>query len=128
MRQRLVLLAASLAMVLAPTAALAQTEPDGLDEEVRCLLPEGCGPVSEDELLCFLPEGCDTNGDGVPELRAGESVLDEWTGSPAPYSTKTLSESRSAPYQASNVAALSAPIPTFFAPCGEILPAIDAGT
>ena len=83
MRKRLVLLTASLAMVLTSTAALAQTEPDGSDEEVRCLAPEGCGPVSEDELLCFLPEGCDTNGDGVPELRAGEPVLDEGTGTGA---------------------------------------------
>lgn len=63
MRNKLVLLAASLAMVLASTAALAQTESGG--------------SVSEDELLCFIPEGCDTNGDGAPELRAGEPVLDE---------------------------------------------------
>lgn len=25
-----------------------------------------------DQLLCLLPEGCDTNGDGLPDLRAGE--------------------------------------------------------
>lgn len=61
MRKKLVLLAASLAMVLTSTAALAQTESGG--------------SVSEDELLCFLPEGCDTNGDGAPELRAGEPVF-----------------------------------------------------
>jgi hypothetical protein len=29
-------------------------------------------PGDEDEVLCFLPEGCDTNGDSVPDLRAGE--------------------------------------------------------
>ena len=63
----------SLAMLLASTAALAQTEPGDLDE-VRCLLPEGCGPVSEDQLLCLLPEGCDTNGDGVPDLGASDPV------------------------------------------------------
>ncbi len=46
-------------------------------DEIRCLLPEGCGPVLiEDELLCFLPEGCDTNDDGVPDLGAGEPVPD----------------------------------------------------
>jgi hypothetical protein len=72
-KKRLMLLAASLAMMLATTAALAQ-EPE---DEVRCLLPEGCGPaVIEDELLCFLPEGCDINGDGVPDLGAGEPVPD----------------------------------------------------
>jgi Protein of unknown function (DUF3221) len=27
---------------------------------------------ADDQLLCLLPEGCDTNGDGVPDLRAGE--------------------------------------------------------
>jgi len=68
-------MAASLAMLLASTAALAlaQTEPGGADE-VRCLLPEGCGRVAEDEFLCLLPEGCDTNRDGVPDLRAGQPV------------------------------------------------------
>lgn len=25
-----------------------------------------------DQLLCLLPEGCDTDGDGVPDLTAGE--------------------------------------------------------
>jgi Protein of unknown function (DUF3221) len=25
-----------------------------------------------DQLLCLLPEGCDTNGDGLPDLTAGE--------------------------------------------------------
>lgn len=60
-------------LTLANALALAQTEPDALDE-LRCLLPEGCGPVPEDELLCLLPEGCDMNGDGVPDLRAGQPV------------------------------------------------------
>ena len=70
------LLAASLALLLAATAALAQ-EPE---DDVRCLLPEGCGPaVIEDELLCFLPEGCDINRDGMPDLKAGEPVPDEDT-------------------------------------------------
>lgn len=79
MRKKSILLAASLAMLLVTTAsALAQTGPD---DELRCLIPEGCGPVVEDELLCFLPEGCDTNGDGVPDLRAGEPVPD---GEPGP--------------------------------------------
>jgi hypothetical protein len=27
---------------------------------------------ADDQLLCLLPEGCDTNGDGVPDLLAGE--------------------------------------------------------
>jgi hypothetical protein len=72
-KKRLILLASSLAMLLAATAALAQETGD----EVRCLLPEGCGPVDvEDELLCFLPEGCDINGDDLPDLRAGEPVPD----------------------------------------------------
>ncbi len=75
MKKRLVLMVVSLAMLLTLTTALAlaQTEPGGLDE-VRCLLPEGCGPVPEDELLCLLPEGCDTNRDGVQDLRAGDPV------------------------------------------------------
>ncbi len=72
-KKRLILPAASLAMLLVVTAAPAQ-EPE---DELRCLLPEGCGPVLiEDELLCFLPEGCDMNGDGAPDLRAGEPVPD----------------------------------------------------
>jgi len=49
-------------------------------DEVRCMLPEGCDPVSEDELLCLLPEGCDMNGDDVPDLRAGQPVPDDGTG------------------------------------------------
>ena len=71
-KRLLVLMAASLAMLLTLTTAraLAQTEP-GASDEVRCLLPEGCGPIPEDELLCLLPEGCDTNGDGVLALRSG---------------------------------------------------------
>jgi hypothetical protein len=74
-KKRLILLASLLAMLLAATAALALAQEPG--DEVRCLLPEGCGPmVIEDELLCFLPEGCDINGDGVPDLRAGEPVPD----------------------------------------------------
>ncbi len=75
MKKRLILLAGSLAMLLASTTAMALAQEPG--DEVRCLLPEGCGPVDvEDELLCFLPEGCDINGDGVPDLRAGEPVPD----------------------------------------------------
>ena len=77
MKKRLILLAASLAMLLVATAALAQESGD----EVHCLLPEGCGPVLiEDELLCFLPEGCDINGDGVPDLRFGELMPDVGAG------------------------------------------------
>ena len=74
-------MAVSLAMLLtlATTLALAQAEPDALDE-VRCLLPEGCGQIPEDELLCPLPEGCDMNGDGIPDLRAGQPVLGGETG------------------------------------------------
>ena len=73
MKQRLILLVASVAMLLVATAALAQESGD----EVRCLLPEPCGPVLiEDELLCFIPEGCDINGDDVPDLGAGEPVPD----------------------------------------------------
>jgi hypothetical protein len=36
--------------------------------------PPGDEPVDEDELLCLIPEGCDTDGDGVPDLVAGEPV------------------------------------------------------
>ncbi|MCA1715564.1 MAG: hypothetical protein LC781_01470 [Actinobacteria bacterium] len=81
MKKRLVLMAVSLAMLLTLTTALAlaQTEP-GASDELRCLLPEGCGPVPEDELLCLLPEGCDTNRDGVPDLRAGQPVPGGETG------------------------------------------------
>ena len=72
MKKKSILLAASLAMLLVTSGlALAQTGPD---DEVRCLIPEGCGPVVEDKLVCFIPEGCDTNGDGVPDLGAGEPV------------------------------------------------------
>ena len=79
--KKLVLLVASLAMLLATTATLtlARTEP-GDEDELRCLLPEGCGPDIEDELLCLIPEGCDTNGDGVPDLRAGEPVPGDEAG------------------------------------------------
>jgi len=70
-KKKLILLVASLTMLVS-TAALAQG-PGDLNE-VRCLLPEGCGPISDDELLCLLPEGCDLGGDGVPDLRAGEPV------------------------------------------------------
>lgn len=31
----------------------------------------------DDELRCLLPEGCDLDGDGVPDLGAGEPVTDE---------------------------------------------------
>jgi hypothetical protein len=79
-KQRLILLVASVAMLLVATAALAQESGD----EVRCLLPEGCGPVLiEDKLLCFLPEGCDINGDGVPDLRFGAPVPDVGAGTGA---------------------------------------------
>lgn len=59
MKKRLVLTAVQLAMLLTLTAAvaLAQTEP-GASDEFRCL----------------LPEGCDMNGDGAPDLRAGQPV------------------------------------------------------
>ena len=80
MKQRLILLVSSVAMLLVATAALAQESGD----EVHCLLPEGCGPVLiEDELLCFLLEGCDINGDGVPDLRSGEPVPDVGAGTGA---------------------------------------------
>ena len=74
-------MAVSLAMLLtlATALALAQAESEALDE-VRCLLPEGCGPIPEDGLLCLLPEGCDMNGDGTPDLRAGQPVLGGETG------------------------------------------------
>ena len=41
--------------------------------------PAGDVP-GDDELLCLLPEGCDTDGDGVPDLRAGDPVADEGAG------------------------------------------------
>jgi hypothetical protein len=67
MLRKLTLLAAVLAMLLVATAAaFAQTISD---------------PGSEDELMCFLPEGCDTNGDAIPDLRAGEPVADQPAGS-----------------------------------------------
>jgi len=89
--KKLVLLVASLAMLLATTATLtlAQTEP-GDEGELLCLLPEGCGPNIEDELLCLIPEGCDTNGDGVPDLRAGEPVPDDEAGTGAMQYDTTL--------------------------------------
>ena len=89
MEKRLALFGAfvSIMMVFA-AAGLAQTQ---TIDEVRCLLPEGCGPdviddeagcttpggcVPDplDEILCLLPEGCDMNGDGAPDLRAGDPV------------------------------------------------------
>jgi hypothetical protein len=39
--------------------------------------PPADEPIDEDELLCLLPEGCDTDGDGVPDLVAGEPVSGE---------------------------------------------------
>ena len=35
---------------------------------------------ADDQLLCLLPEGCDTNGDGLRDLTVGEPVPDEGTG------------------------------------------------
>ena len=35
---------------------------------------------ADDQLLCLLPEGCDTNGDGLQDLTVGEPVPDEGTG------------------------------------------------
>jgi hypothetical protein len=32
----------------------------------------GDEPGGDDQLLCLIPEGCDTDGDGVPDLAAGE--------------------------------------------------------
>lgn len=32
----------------------------------------GDDPGDDEQLLCLLPEGCDTDGDGVPDLAAGE--------------------------------------------------------
>jgi hypothetical protein len=52
-KKRLVLLEAFLAMLLVVAATAGMARP-------------------EDEVRCLLPEGCDTNGDGVPDLRAGE--------------------------------------------------------
>jgi hypothetical protein len=31
-------------------------------------------PGASDEFRCLLPEGCDMNGDGAPDLRAGQPV------------------------------------------------------
>lgn len=38
------------------------------------ILDESYGgePGDDDQLLCLIPEGCDTDGDGVPDLGAGE--------------------------------------------------------
>jgi|SRR5215204_663412 len=33
--------------------------------------------ADDDQLLCLLPEGCDTDGDGMPDLVAGEPVPGE---------------------------------------------------
>jgi hypothetical protein len=79
-KRLLMLTAVSLAILLtlATALALAQTGPDASDE-FRCLLPEGCGPIPEDELMCLIPEGCDTNGDDVPDVRAGDPVRDGGT-------------------------------------------------
>jgi hypothetical protein len=35
---------------------------------------------ADDQLLCLLPEGCDTNGDGLRDLTVVEPVPDEGTG------------------------------------------------
>jgi hypothetical protein len=35
---------------------------------------------ADDQLLCLLPEGCDTNGDGLRDLTVVEPVPDEDTG------------------------------------------------
>ena len=74
----------SITMVFA-AAGLAQTQPI---DEVRCLLPEGCGPVlvdeagcttpggcalvPDDELLCLLPEGCGA--------KCGQHRHNDWRG------------------------------------------------
>lgn len=57
MEKRLALFGAfvSVMMVFAAAAGLAQTQPI---DEVRCLLPEGCGPVVVDEAGCKTPDGC----------------------------------------------------------------------
>ncbi len=45
------------------------------------ILEGSAGDVpADDELLCLIPEGCDTDGDGVPDLGAGEPVPDEGAG------------------------------------------------
>ncbi len=45
------------------------------------ILEGSAGDVPADgELLCLIPEGCDTDGDGVPDLGAGEPVPGEGAG------------------------------------------------
>jgi hypothetical protein len=70
---KLTLLAAVLVMLLVTTAAVAQTMTE---------------PGNKDELRCFLPEGCDTDGDDVPDLRAGEPVQGAGVGT-LQYDNKT---------------------------------------
>src|SRR4051812_4795495 len=64
--RKLTILAVVLAMLLVATAALAQTMSE---------------PGGEDELICLLPEGCDTTGDAIPDLRAGEPAAGQRAGS-----------------------------------------------
>lgn len=63
MKEKLISLAASLATLFVVAGlALAQVNPGGV---------QGQDPRDE-ELLCLIPEGCDINHDGVPDLKAGE--------------------------------------------------------
>ena len=73
MRKKLILLASMLAMLLMVTAyAWSATGPYPAQGTAGSIVvPE---KPSEDELLCLLPEGCDIDGDGVPDFRAGEPV------------------------------------------------------
>jgi uncharacterized protein DUF3221 len=54
--------------------------PQGAAGSIVILEEPAGGVPADDELLCLIPEGCDTDGDGVPDLQAGEPAPDERSG------------------------------------------------
>ncbi len=54
--------------------------PQGAAGSLVILEDPAGGVPADDELLCLIPEGCDTDGDGVPDLGAGDPVPDEGAG------------------------------------------------
>ena len=61
------------------TGAVAESYPTQGTAGGIVILEEPAGGEPADELLCLIPEGCDTDGDGVPDLEAGEPTPDEGT-------------------------------------------------
>ena len=54
--------------------------PQGAAGSIVILEEPAGGVPADDELLCLIPEGCDTDGDGVPDLQAGEPAPEEGSG------------------------------------------------